>query len=126
VSQMNIPIEVLDGFAAIPHGMKPTSIQTMPGVQPTATVEGWTAKGESDARYYDLYDLNKAHKTEVSATHVLYLVYTGFHPYTKEGFRPSPEVSMSSRIRVFSGNDESSEEISSYRAEVATWQGSAI
>jgi hypothetical protein len=118
---IHIPIEVYDGFAAIPHGMKPTHIQTI-GIQTTATVDGWTEKGENDARYYDLYELKHAHKDESLANDIPYLLYTGIPPYTKEGFRSRPEVAMSTRVRVFSGNDESSEEISIYRAEIAAWK----
>jgi hypothetical protein len=120
---MNIPIEIYGGFAAIPHGMKPTCIQTMPGVQPMATVEGCTAKGEYHAGYYDLYELTYAsHKTEFVVNDIPYLVYTGLPPYTREGFQCSAEVVMSTRVRVFSGNDGNSEEICSYRAEMAAWE----
>jgi hypothetical protein len=118
MAQMSIPIEVYDGFAAIPHGMKPTCIQTT-GIQTTATVDGWTEEGEYDARYYDLYELQYAHKTESLVNDIPCLVYTGIPPYSKEGFRSSPEVAMSIRARMFGGD---SEEISSYNAELAAWK----
>jgi hypothetical protein len=121
VTQINTPIEFYNGFAAIPHGMKPTCIQTTGG-QTTATVFGWTAKGEYDARYYDLYELSYAHKTEFVVNDIPYLVYTGLPPYTREGFRYRAQVVMSIRPRVFGGNDENSEAISSYRAEMAAWK----
>lgn len=55
----SIGAQVVDGYLAIPHGMKPIYLRVAGGKM-VAYVQGWTAEREYDQNCFDLYALDPA------------------------------------------------------------------